>query len=74
MVGWTRSVWRWRNETFQQLITAQRPSGKFTFKRDFDQERAQYLVLTGFEQEADAIKLAQSLGAESDDRYVGYAS
>lgn len=74
VIGWTRSVSRWRNDAFLQLNTAQQPSGKFSFKRDFDQDRAQYLVLIGFEEEADATRLGQSLGAEIVDRCVGYAS
>jgi hypothetical protein len=74
MIGWTGSIARWRNASFLQLITAQQPSGKFSIKRDFDQDRAQYLVLIGFEKEADATTLGQSLGAESAERYAGYAS
>ena len=65
VVGGTQSVVRWRDNEFLQLIETQRPSGRFAFKRDFDQERARYLVLVAFENEAErnrALEVSRALG------------
>jgi hypothetical protein len=74
VVGWTRNVNRWRDEGFFDLIDAQRPAGRYSVKRDFDEKRGQYLVLAAFEREGDARKLAEAIGAETVARYRGYAS
>ena len=74
VVGGTQSVVRWRDNALLQLIETQGPSGRFAFKRDFDQERARYLVLVAFENEADAIELSEILGAEKADEDSRYAS
>jgi hypothetical protein len=52
VVGWTRNVNRWRDEGFFDLIGAQRPAGRYSVKRDFDEKRGQYLVLAAFERRA----------------------
>jgi len=74
VVGWTRSVVRWRDDAFLQLIAAQQPVGRYLFKRDFDEGRSRYLVLVAFEKETDANKLADFLEAETIAYYSGYAS
>jgi hypothetical protein len=74
VVGWTRNVNRWRDDTFFQLVEAQKPAGRHAAKRDFDIDRGQYLVFAAFEHERDARKLAEALGAEKVDRFAGYGS
>ena len=56
------------------LIRAQHPSGKFSVRRDLDDEQGYYLILIGFELEADATKLAHVLKATKVDAYAGYSS
>jgi hypothetical protein len=74
VVGWTRNVNRWRDEGFFDLVGAQRPVGRYSVKRDFDEKRGQYLLLATFEKGSDARKLAEAIGAETVARYRGYAS
>jgi hypothetical protein len=74
VVGWTRNVNRWRDEAFFDLISAQRPAGRYSVKRDFDEKRGQYLVLAAFRYESDARELAEAIGAGPIARYPGYAS
>jgi hypothetical protein len=74
VVGWTRNVNRWRDESFFQLIAAQNPSGRYASKRGFDLDRGRYLVLAAFEDESDAKRLSDALGAEKVDRLAGFAS
>ena len=75
VVGVTRRVVKWRDNAFLRLIEAQPPSGQFAFRRDFDQHRACYLVFVAFEEEIDALKFSQLVGAEKNaDEDPGYAS
>jgi hypothetical protein len=74
VVGSTRSVVRWRDDTLLQLVLDQRPSGQFSFRRDLDQDRSQYLVLVAYETETDAERLARSVGAAPLEAHSGFAS
>ena len=74
VVGSTTSVTRWRQKGMRRLIHALQPSGRVAFKRDFDAQRARYLVVVAFESAADAEALAQAVGAEPVAEYAGFAS
>ena len=74
VVGWTRNVNRSRDEGFFDLIGTQRPAGRYSVKRDFDEKRGQYLLLAAFERESDAREFADAVGAETVVRYRGYTS
>jgi hypothetical protein len=74
VVGSTTSVTRWRQKGIRRLVHALQPSGRFFFKRDFDDQSAHYLVLVMFELEADAEALAQAVGAEPVADHPGFAS
>jgi hypothetical protein len=74
VVAWTRNVNRWRDDGFFELIGAQRPAGRCSAKRDFDEKRGQYLLLAVFERESDARNFADAVGAETIARYPSYAS
>jgi hypothetical protein len=74
VVGWTRNVNRWRDERFFDLIGTQHLAGRYSVKRDFDENRGQYLVLAAFEEVRDARELAEAVGAGTIARYPGYAS
>jgi hypothetical protein len=49
-------------------------SGKFSLRRDLDDEQGYYLIHIGFELESDAEKLAQLLRATKVEAYAGYSS
>jgi hypothetical protein len=74
VVGFTTSVTRWRQKGIRRLVHALQPSGRFTFRRDFDAEHARYLVLVAFEHGADAKALAEAIGAEPIAQHPGFAS
>jgi hypothetical protein len=74
VVGFTTSVTRWRQKGIRRLVHALQPSGRFTFKRDFDAQDARYLILVAFEREADAKALADAVGAEPVADHAGFAS
>ena len=75
VVGATRRLVKWRDNVLLRLIAAHPPSGQFAFRRDFDQQRACYLVLMAFEDEIDALKFSQLVRAEKKvDEDPGYAS
>lgn len=74
VVGWTRNVNRWRDESFFDLVAACDPAGHYAFRRDLDEARGQFLVLAVFENERAALEVAEAIGAEAQTRYPGYAS
>lgn len=74
LVGRTREIAQWRSAATLRLIRAQSVSGKFSLRRDLDDEQGCYLILVGLELEADAARLAQLLGAKRVDAYAGYSS
>jgi hypothetical protein len=74
VAGFTTSVMRWRQKGIRRLLHALQPSGRFTFRRDFDAEHARYLVLVAFEREADADALAEVVGATPVADPSGFAS
>ena len=74
LVGRTRNIMQWRSTAVAKLITSQNPTGKFSLKRDVDDEQGYYLILVGFELETDAAKLAVLLGATRVKAYAGYSS
>jgi hypothetical protein len=74
LLGRTRDIVRWRSNDVLQLIRAQNPSGRFSLRRDLDDEQGYYLIHIGFELEADAAKLADLLHAVRVEPYAGYSS
>src|SRR5262245_57689669 len=74
LVGWTRGGLRWRNDTLLQWVAAQRLSGEYSFKRDYDTKGERYVILVAFEKKADAQELARTFGADEVTRYPGFAS
>jgi hypothetical protein len=74
LLGRTRNITQWRSTAVVKLIRTQNPSGKFSLKRDLDDEQGYYLILVGFELETDATKLAHLLGATKVEAYAGYTS
>ena len=74
LVGRTRNIMQWRSTAVAKLIRAQNPSGKFSLKRDVDDEQGYLLFLVGFELESDAAKLADLVGATRVEAYAGYSS
>jgi hypothetical protein len=74
LLGRTRDITQWRNAEVLRLVQAQDPSGKFSVRRDLDDEQGYYLIHVGFELEADAVKLANVLRAVRVEPYAGYGS
>jgi hypothetical protein len=74
LLGRTRDITQWRSGDVLQLVRAQNPSGKFSLRRDLDDEQGYYLIHIGFELESDAEKLAQLLRATKVEAYAGYSS
>ena len=74
LLGRTRDITQWRSTAVLQSIRVQDPSGKFSLRRDLDDEQGYYLIHIGFELEADAAKLVHLLGATQVDAYAGYSS
>ena len=74
LLGRTRNIMQWRSTAMAKLIRAQHPSGKFSLRRDLDDEQGYLLILVGFELETDAAKLAALLGAARVEAYAGYSS
>ena len=74
LVGWTRGGLQWRKNILLQWVAAQRLSGEYSFKRDYDTERERYVIFMAFEMKTDAQELARTLGADEVTRYPGFAS
>src|SRR5262245_18917872 len=74
LLGRTRDITQWRSSNVLQLIRAQNPSGKYSLRRDLDDEQGYYLIHIGFVLEADAAKLANLLRATKVEAYAGYSS
>jgi hypothetical protein len=74
LLGRTRDIAQWRSADVAKLIESQNPTGRFASRRDLDDEQGYYLILIGFELEADAEKVAHLLRATKVDPYAGYRS
>ena len=44
LLGRTRDIAQWRSGDVLQLVQAQNPSGKFSLRRDLDDEQGYYLI------------------------------
>ena len=48
LLGRTRDIAQWRSTAVLQSIRAQNPFGKFSVRRDLDDEQGYYLIHIGF--------------------------